>query len=161
MLCGCSTVAVTWPHAFAVSSQPIPCSAVHWVIVSLGDRTQRTLSYLKTWHGRRLQHQVSFVHTSTVSEGNCSCLAVFVRCLASMSQTFQIHTPGVQQYSSICCQHSIIASPNVWQPGTISGVVDRYFGVTARYVIFIPPILHTDSAKLELSNAVLASVIVW
>lgn len=80
---------------------------------------------------------------------------VFVRCLASMSQTFQIHSPVVQQCSPICCQHSNIASPNVWQPGTILGVVDRYFGVMARCVIFIPPILHTDSAKLELSNAVL------
>lgn len=67
----------------------------------------------------------------------------------------------VQQYSPICCQHSNISSPNVWQPGTISGVVDRYFGVVARCVIFIPPILHTDSEILELSNAVLLSVVVW
>lgn len=86
---------------------------------------------------------------------------VFVRYLASMSQTSQIHSLGVQQYSPICCQHSIIASPNVWQPGTISGVVDRYLAVMARCVIFNPSILHTDSAKMELSNTVLLSIIVW
>lgn len=48
-----------------------------------------------------------------------------------------------------------------WQIFFSGGVADRCSVVTARYVIFIPPICSTDTARLELCSTQLLSRLAW
>lgn len=128
MLYGCSTVDIAWPNAFAAFSCPIPCDAVHWSHGEFGKIEHKSL-YLASKPDTAEDFNTRL--DLCVRVLSVKGIALVWPYVCYMSQTFQIHSPRVQQYISICCQHSVAASPSVWQPGTISGVVDRYFGMTA------------------------------